>query len=232
MSKGIWDKVKALVASCFSLLGCLPFSKIQSARSVSVPVSAAKYPFITLKDPVSALKDPVSALKDPVSTSPAATNTSASDLGDVFLQDAVTAGLIEERRRKYLGANSEWKTDTFRGAFRISPPDNLVKNMKSSEMHGDNFKNMKTFEYFLWADAEPQPTFEVLKKLIAKAIHVKTGFFYFTVPQSGQQLFAKDIMLDELEALNANDFIGPEDNQRKVVDIVIQEVAWGWNVVR
>ncbi|CAE8582673.1 unnamed protein product [Polarella glacialis] len=100
---------------------------------------------------------------------PASSNSAGVASGGVHLNDAVTGGLIAERRAKYLGSGKQW-ADTFCGAFRVHPPKSHANQ---------NFSKMKTFEYFLWSDIKPQPSLDYLKRTIAYFVDVRTCDFYF-----------------------------------------------------
>lgn len=112
-------------------------------------------------------------------------NQLASFVGP-FLKDAITQGLIEERRSKCLGPNSNG-IDTFCGAFRIHAPENKSSN-------NTNYQKVVTFEFFLWSDVEPQPKFEYVKRKIAQTVDVNTADFFFET-LSGKKLDAKEKML-------------------------------------
>ena len=139
----------------------------------------------------------------------------ASPVGP-FLKDAITQGLIEERRSKCLGPNSNG-IDTFCGAFRIHAPENKSFN-------NTNYQKVVTFEFFLWTDVDPQPNFEYVKRKIAQSVDVNTTDFFFET-LSGKKLDANKKMLDEHEVADeAQDTI----NGQKLVDIrmVVPFLEW------
>ena len=131
------------------------------------------------------------------------------------LKDAITQGMIEERRSKCLGPNSNGN-DTFCGAFRIHAPENKSFNKT-------NYQKVVTFEFFLWTDVDPQPTFEYLKRKVAQTVDVSTSDFFFET-LSGKRLHANKKMLDEHEVADAQDTI----NGQKLVDIrmVVPFLEW------
>jgi hypothetical protein len=126
------------------------------------------------------------------------------------LEDAITQGMIEERRSKWIGPNSKG-IDAFRGAFRIHAPENKSFN-------NTNYQKIVTFEFFLWTNVVPQPTFEYLKRKVAQTVDVHTTDFFFET-LSGKKLDANKKMLDEHDDLpvgqDTYDFI----YTRKCVDI-------------
>ena len=154
-------------------------------------------------------------------------NQLASFVGP-FLKDAITQGLIEERRSKCLGPNSNG-IDTFCGAFRIHAPENKSSN-------NTNYQKVVTFEFFLWSDVEPQPTFEYVKRKIAQTVDVNTADFFFET-LAGKRLNANETMLtcylrDKLMSSPAQDTINGQKldtiNGRKLVDIrmVVPFLDW------
>ena len=151
-------------------------------------------------------------------------NQLASFVGP-FLKDAITQGLIEERRSKCLGPNSNG-IDTFCGAFRIHAPENKSSN-------NTNYQKVVTFEFFLWSDVEPQPKFEYVKRKIAQTVDVNTADFFFET-LAGKRLNANETMLTCYtdEAAPAQDTINGQKldtiNGRKLVDIrmVVPFLDW------
>ena len=129
------------------------------------------------------------------------------------LEDAITQGMIEERRSKWIGPNS-----ISCGAFRIHAPEN-------KSINNTNYQKIVTFEFFLWSDVIPQPTFEYLKRKIAQTLGVSTTDFFFET-LSGKKLDAKEKMLTCFtdEVADAQDTI----NGQKLVDIrmVVPFLEW------
>ena len=102
-------------------------------------------------------------------------------------------GCIEERRVKYLDS---WAS-TFAGIIRVNPPLTVPLGWKYW-----NFKKVKAFEFFLWSDIVPQPTFDYIKRRLADAVGVKASDFKF-VTESGGRIDYKSIVLDECARLCA-----------------------------
>ena len=139
------------------------------------------------------------------------------DLPFPDLKDAITQGMIEERRSKCLGPNSNGN-DTFCGAFRIHAPENKSFN-------NTNYQKVVTFEFFLWTDIDPKPTFEYLKRKVAQTLKVSTTKFFFET-LSGKKLDANEKMLTCYtdEVADAQDTI----NGQKLADIrmVVPFLEW------
>ena len=148
-------------------------------------------------------------------------NQLASPVGP-FLKDAITQGLIEERRSKCLGPDSNG-IDTFCGAFRIHAPENKSFN-------NTNYQKVVTFEFFLWSDVDPQPKFEYVKRKIAQTVDVSTTDFFFET-LSGKRLSANEKMLtcytDEVADAQDNE-VTCYINGQKLVDIrmVVPFLEW------
>lgn len=137
-----------------------------------------------------------------------ASSASAVDLKEIHLCEAITKGLISERRSKYVDPD-RWHS-TFEGAFRVSPPSKLPA--------GSKFNKIKTFEYFMWKDVKPQPTFDNLKDTIGRAIGVGRGDFGLAT-KAGKQLHRESIMLPEFYGLPPSEEVG--DRKWKIVDIEV-----------
>ncbi len=137
------------------------------------------------------------------------------------LEDAITQGMIEERRSKWIGPNRHG-IDAFRGAFRIHAPEN--KSFRNT-----NYQKVVTFEFFLWTDVDPQPTFEYLKRKVAQSVDVNTTEFFFET-LSGKKLDANKKMLDEHEDLP----VGQDTiNGQKLVDIrMVVPILLEWTLVK
>merc|ERR1712110_1033326 len=92
---------------------------------------------------------------------------------------------------------------TFVGTFLIHPPRVTAQTRK-----GDHFTKINKFEFFLWSNVAPQPTFDYLKRRISKATGVKTGDFQLET-RWGAKMPYDAVVSEEYRKLLSNEHLQP-----------------------